>query len=235
MKRLILTVLLATLTMASCTATPVRSPSPSITGLPQPGMMEELYLDLASYAYEVHRWGGGMGSGWALNEDTLITAWHVVVNLPENGAMVTKGDKVWAITAINRLPGVDAAVVSVSGPPLKVARLGPAAVLGDTLFLCGSPHDTEEPVVTRGYMAGTYLTFDMIADGSALPGMSGGPVFNVNRQVIGMVVATTSGPGRSLALYITISEIIHALGEFEPGPARDVDPSGGGEGTLSTG
>ncbi len=181
-----------------------------------PGERGESYAYAASLSYEVHSIFG-MGSGWALDEDTLVTNWHVVEawqHMPNMPRWVEKGDTAWAVLSFERLPGMDGALVHVAGDPLTVGVVGIDPILGDWLLMVGSPHDSVTPIVTWGLMAGQYD--DTIAvDGAIIPGMSGGPVINQDGLVVGMNVATTLPPGRSLGLIIPMSEIMEALRELE--------------------
>lgn len=198
-----------------------------------PSERGESYAHAAALTYECHDiWG--MGSGWALDEDTLVTNWHVVerFNLDDGiPEWIEQGDKAWTIESIERLPGIDGALVHVIGDPLNVATVrqhGPE--IGEWLLMVGSPHDSETPIVTWGIGAGWYRLGEFAVDGAIIPGMSGGPVIDESGRVVGMNVATTLPPGRSLGIIIPIEEILDALGQLDSPPAGGTEGGGGGQG-----
>jgi S1-C subfamily serine protease len=184
-----------------------------------PGERGESYAYAASLTYEVHTLVG-MGSGWAWDEDTIITNWHVVdwgAENPDFPNWVEKDGIAWQIDCIERLDGIDAALVHVrDGPPLTVGAVANRSpVLGEWVLMAGSPHDSNEPCVTWGVMCGWYSLEEIAIDGAIIPGMSGGPVLNELGEVCGMNVATTLPPGRSLGLIIPIEEIMDAMAELD--------------------
>lgn len=198
----------------------------------QPSERGESYAQAAALAYEVHDlWG--MGSGWAWDEDTLVTNWHVVSRMNLDDAIpewVEKGDRAWVIVEIERLPGIDGALVHVEGDPLNVGKRGPSPRIGDWLLMVGSPHDSEDPIVTWGIGAGRYSPGAWAVDGAVIPGMSGGPVIDDQGRIVGMNVATTVPPGRSLGLIILMEEITSAVERLERERAAEPADRGGGSG-----
>lgn len=209
-----LTLLFCVLTLVACAALP------QVYTL-DIGERGESYAHAAALSYEVHH-AFGMGSGWAWDHDTLVTNWHVVSTiaaLPSLPSWVEQGNTEWVIDSIERLPGIDGALVHVIGPPLNVGQRGLDPILGDELLMVGSPHDSVTPVVTWGLVGGvygdSYSDKDMAVDGAIIPGMSGGPVVAKDGSIVGMNVATTSPPGRSIGIIIPLSEVLYALEELE--------------------
>jgi serine protease Do len=204
--RLIL--LFCTLTITACTYAPRQYDV-------QPGERGESYAHAAALAYEVHTLYG-MGSGWALDEDTIVTNWHVA-EMYEHcmPAYVERNGEAWQIVSVERAPGADVALVHVEGTPLVPARIGVNPVVGDWVLMVGSPHDSFTPIVTWGVVGGWYDPWSIAIDGSIIPGMSGGPVVNEDGLVCGMNVATTNGLGRALGIIIPISEVLDALERLE--------------------
>jgi S1-C subfamily serine protease len=199
----------------------------------RPSERGESYAHAAALTYECHDIMG-MGSGWAIDEDTLVTNWHVVSrwNLDDQWPeWVEQGDTGWAVASVERLPGIDGALVHVIGDPLKVAEVRPTGpTIGEWLLMVGSPHDSHTPIVTWGLGAGWYRPGEFAIDGAIIPGMSGGPVLDREGRVIGMNVATTVPPGRSLGIIIPIEEILDALGQLEQERASEPEDRGGGQG-----
>lgn len=203
-----------------------------------PSERGESYAQAATLTYECHG-AFGMGSGWAWDEDTIVTGRHVVVGwslTDQSPEWVEQGDQRWEITGIEMLPGIDGALLHVLGPPLRVPPVRAIdPEIGEWLLMVGHPHNSYSPIVTWGLGAGWYRRGVFAVDGAIIPGMSGGPVFDRDGRVVGMNVGTTTPPGRSLGIIIPITEILDALGELERERAAEPADRGGGQGDPGVG
>ncbi len=81
--------------------------------------------------------------------------------------------------------------------------------------MSGYPHANPSLIVTEGAVCGRWFFQDIAVDGSVIPGMSGGPVFNLQGEVIGLNTATTTGPGRHLGLFLPMTDIMQEMIEHD--------------------
>lgn len=140
------------------------------------------------------RTGNGIGTAFYIDNDTWLTAAHVV----EGKASVSlhNGSDELTATVLGRNRDADMALLSASGagiPPLAFSDLDSASV-GDPLFVVGYPLDiAEQSSVTRGVLSRILnhrsLGTVVVTDASANPGNSGGPLVDECGKVIGMIVA----------------------------------------------
>jgi serine protease Do len=136
----------------------------------------------------------GMGSGFIVDADgTVLTNAHVVEGADEVRVRLIdrrefKGKVVGADKA------TDIAVVKIEAKGLPVVKLGdPAQVkVGEWVLAIGSPFGFENTVTagivsatSRSLPDGTYVPF-IQTDAAVNPGNSGGPLFNLKGEVIGI-------------------------------------------------
>ena len=156
------------------------------------------------------RW---QGSGVAVTEDIVVTARHVVDG---SNYIITLNDgtEIKGIHAISH-KDYDIGFIKVDIPILKPAKFGSVkdCVLGQPVFVIGSPFGKQNfnsvtlGIISamqrdRGKFRGWQVTFQI--DAGANPGSSGGPVFNMNGEIIGIVVG---GPTRIFAGIVYIVPI----------------------------
>lgn len=141
------------------------------------------------------------GSAFYINHEQpyLITAAHVVHSVNAIGrdlvAVYSDGTESIVSVVAPRLPvqthpdysnTVDAAVVKVDrGSSSPSLRMGTASV-GQTVYVLGFSHDKSELNFAKGLVSSvtsTSATTDAYADN----GFSGGPVFNLQMELVGMV------------------------------------------------
>lgn len=170
----------------------------------------ERFSRAEQYTYRVLT-PSGTGSGWAIDEDTLVTAGHVILSTEAAELCVVLGDESWLVSSFEFIPGEDAALLEVVGPALNAlpVRMTPP-IGGEWVTLAGYP-GTTSIVVTEGAVAGSFGFGDNAVDGCVIPGMSGGPVIDMDGRVIGIITATTLPPGRSLGLFIPTSRVLKGI------------------------
>ena len=161
---------------------------------------------------ELHK--RGLGSGFVVGADGLImTNAHVVdgatqvtVKLPDRREYKAK------VLGIDKL--TDIAVLKIDAKGLKPVTLGDpsTAKVGDWVLAIGSPYGFENSVTagivsatSRALPEGTYVPF-IQTDAAVNPGNSGGPLFNMRGEVIGInsQIYSQTGGYQGLAFAIPI-------------------------------
>ena len=149
----------------------------------------------------------GLGSGVLVREDIVLTAAHVVGNADQIMVQFYDGEAQEAQTIrISRI--ADVALIQLSHPPThpQVAVLGNSdeVRIGDEIFVVGAPMGLPYSL-SRGVISGKETEKNLSNDGKSLEffqtdaaintGNSGGPMFNYNGEVIGIVssILTRSG------------------------------------------
>src|SRR2546421_1399996 len=154
----------------------------------------------------------GMGSGFIIQPDgVILTNAHVVEGADEVRVKLTdrrefKG-KVLGIDLVT-----DVAVVKIDAKDLQAVKLGdPAKIrVGEWVLAIGSPFGFENSVTagivsatSRSLPEGTYVPF-IQTDAAVNPGNSGGPLFNMRGEVIGINSQIYSGTGGYMGLAFAI-------------------------------
>ena len=156
----------------------------------------------------------GMGSGFIVESNgTILTNAHVVEGADEVRVRLTdrrefKGKVVGTDKA------TDIAVVKIEAKGLPVVKLGdPAQIkVGEWVLAIGSPFGFENTVTagivsatSRSLPDGTYVPF-IQTDAAVNPGNSGGPLFNLKGEVIGInsQIYSRSGGFQGIAFAVPI-------------------------------
>ena len=145
----------------------------------------------------------GLGSGFIVEPDGIIlTNAHVVQGADE--VLVRLPDRrEFKGTIVGVDPPTDIAVVRIDAKDLPTVRLGdPSKVkVGEWVLAIGSPFGFENTVTagivsgtSRSLPEGTYVPF-IQTDAAVNPGNSGGPLFNLDGEVIGINSAIYSRTG----------------------------------------
>ena len=147
------------------------------------------------------------GSGFILTEDGyVVTNYHVV----ENAASVTvttQSDESFRATVVGHDTTADMALLKVEAQNLQAVTLGSSSelVIGDMVVAIGNPLGTLNATQTVGYISGinrqistdnNYTTM-LQTDAAINSGNSGGPLFNMKGEVIGITTAKYSGTSSS--------------------------------------
>ncbi len=179
------------------------------------------------------------GTGFIYKKDSgkayILTNYHVVGSSSSLKVILSDDNSVDA-----RFVGgdeyLDIAVISISDKYVKnVVKLGSSnkAVLGDTVFTVGSPvGDEYRGTVTRGILSGKdrlvavsvsggtddYVMKLLQTDAAMNPGNSGGPLCNINGEVIGMnSLKLVKNEVEGMGFAIPIEDILAHLDTFEKG------------------
>jgi serine protease Do len=191
----------------------------------------------------------GAGSGFVISRDGLVvTNHHVVVGRDHFDVKLFDG-RDFEATVVGSDEETDVALLKLKdATKLPTVVLGKSDVLqvGDRVFAIGSPMGLESSVTTGivsakgrgslGLYRESYLDF-LQTDAAIGPGNSGGPLFNLNGEVIGINTAV-SGLGRGLGFATPIDQakwVIPQLkneGKVTRGwlgiSGRDVEPASSG-------
>ncbi len=162
----------------------------------------------------------GLGSGVVVSKDGLImTAAHVVQVADEVTVQLRDGRKL-AAKVVGSSMGADVALVKLEHPPdeLAVARLGDSdrAAIGDEVMIVGAPYGIAH-TLTLGHLSGRRQAQGLTGrdvpveflqtDAAVNQGNSGGPMFNTEGEVIGIVshILTQSGGSEGIGFAVAIN------------------------------
>jgi len=160
----------------------------------------------------------GLGSGVVISTDgKILTAAHVVQAADQVAVEFADGKKERA-HVVASYPRADVAIVQLDFPipGLVPAKLGnsDAVQVGDDVFIIGAPYGLSHSL-TVGHVSGKHLSKESIAglskvevfqtDAAINQGNSGGPMFNMAGEVIGIVsqILTTSGGFQGVGFAVT--------------------------------
>jgi S1-C subfamily serine protease len=161
--------------------------------------------------------GTSLGSGFLVSADgQVVTNYHVVRGAYPAVVKLPSGDVYDDISVIDYDVRRDLAVIKIKGFNLPTVRLGNSdeAKVGEHVVVVGNPEGLENSV-SDGLLSGIRDTekgskeYQISAPVS--PGSSGGPVFNLRGEVIGVVVSTLV-EGQNLNFAIPINYARGMLG-----------------------
>jgi serine protease Do len=156
----------------------------------------------------------GQGSGFIVGSDGIVlTNAHVVQNASEVTVKLTDRREFRA-KVLGTDPATDVAVLRIDAKNLPAVRIGnaKAASVGDWVVAIGSPFGFENSVTAgivsakgRSLPGDTYVPF-IQTDVAVNPGNSGGPLFNLAGEVIGInsQIYSRSGGYQGLSFAIPI-------------------------------
>lgn len=152
--------------------------------------------------------GAASGSGFVLTQDGyIVTNYHVVENATSITVNFLNGDS-FPATLVGGEAENDIAVLKINASGLTPVRLGSSAdlVVGESVVAIGNPLGELTFTMTGGMVSALDRTITM-SDGTALnvlqtdaainSGNSGGPLFNMYGQVVGITNAKYSNNGDS--------------------------------------
>ena len=161
----------------------------------------------------------GVGSGFIVSADGLVlTNAHVVQNA-EQVTVKLSDRREFQAKVIGSDPQTDVAVLKIDATGLPAVKLGSASDVrvGEWVVAIGSPFGFENTVTSgivsaksRALPDGTYVPF-LQTDVAVNPGNSGGPLFNLKGEVIGInsQIYSRSGGYQGLSFAIPIETALH--------------------------
>jgi len=178
-------------------------------GTPFDEMFEEFFKNHGINPHPRARQAQSLGSGFVVDPSGIvITNNHVVGDANDIVVIFTDGRKLKA-KVLGKDPKVDVAVLKVeSDKPLKTVKFGDSDKMrvGDGVMAVGNPFGLGETVTAgiisarnRNIDSGPYDDF-LQTDASINKGNSGGPLFNMQGEVIGINTAILSPSGGSIGI-----------------------------------
>ncbi|SMO45989.1 Do family serine endopeptidase [Ruegeria faecimaris] len=159
----------------------------------------------------------GLGSGFVLDEAGYIITNHHVVDDAATVTVRLNDDRAFEAEVIGTDPLTDIAVLKIdAGEPLQAVELGNSDVIrvGEDVVAIGNPFGLSSTVTTgivsakdRNISQGPYAEF-IQTDAAINKGNSGGPLFNMDGEVIGVNSAIYSPSGGSVGLGFAVTSNI---------------------------
>lgn len=168
----------------------------------------------------------GAGSGVIISEDGyIITNDHVIENATKINVTLRNGES-YEAKLIGKDDEVDVALLKIEAKGLKVAVFGDSSKLsvGDKAVAIGNPLGQLGGTVTDGIISALDRTvviddqaMNLLQTNAAInPGNSGGGLFNGQGELVGLVVAKSSGETvEGLGFAIPINDILDILPDLK--------------------
>ena len=218
------------------------------------GSISELYEEcLPSYVAlsVITTAGEGTGSGIVITSDGYIaTNYHVVEDAQSISAIMSDGTT-YEAEFIDGDELNDIAVIKVEAENLVTAKLGSSenSKVGDQVMAIGTPHSINyRGTMTSGYISalnrrfveqnanGTVkkVLYLIQTDTSVNPGNSGGPLFNMSGEVIGIVTLKIAGENyEGLGFALPLESVIDMINDIiRNGEITDPDAGGANQGAA---
>ena len=145
----------------------------------------------------------GNGSGVIISSDGYILTNNHVIKGAQKIKVVLRDGTEYEATLVGKDSKTDVAIIKIDAKNLKAANLGnsDALVVGELAIAIGNPLGRLGGTVTDGIISALEReikldnsTMNLIQTNAAInPGNSGGGLFNANGDLIGVVVAKSSG------------------------------------------
>ena len=185
---------------------------------------------IVSSVYGQTATGVASGSGFVLSEDGyVLTNFHVIEGASSVAVVLCDGSRYEAAVvgydSIN-----DIAVLKVDAVGLDAVKLGSSSdlIVGDQVVAIGNPLGELTSTLTVGYVSAKERTvstdgsiINMIQTDAAInSGNSGGPLFNMRGEVVGITTAKYSGASSSgatiegIGFAIPIDDVLEEIGEL---------------------
>lgn len=184
----------------------------------------------------------GTGTGFVYKKDNkygyLLTNYHVI-NGAKSIKVVLSNDESVEATYVGGDQYLDLAVIKISASKvLNVATIGSSenSKIGDTVFTVGSPEgSTYRGSVTSGILSGKDRIVSVAVDSSNVedyamkvlqtdaavnPGNSGGPLVNINGEVVGIIsMKIVDDEIEGMGFAIPIEDVMAHISDLESGKA----------------
>ncbi len=161
---------------------------------------------------------GGLGSGFLISDDGVIMTAAHVVQLAEDVAVRWANGEVSKASIVSSNPNADVAIIRAETIPESVTPLTLAdsdkVRIGEQVFIIGAPMSFAHSL-TVGHVSARRVPDDLFGgiepvellqtDAAINEGNSGGPMFNMSGEVIGVVshILSKSGGSQGLGFVVT--------------------------------
>ena len=210
------------------------------TQIPQSGPLTpaQVYAKNVQAVVSVHAkyqqgssYGESVGSGFLISADGYVVTNYHVVEGATSVEIATHDGKTLSAQLKGKDAANDVALLKVEGENLPYTTLGSsdALVVGEMVVAIGNPLGELTSTLTVGYVSAKDRVVN--TDGSVInmlqtdvainSGNSGGPLFNMNGQVVGITTAKYSGSSNSgatiegLSFAIPVDDIIGILSDLQ--------------------
>jgi len=214
----------------STTQTLRRTPDAPLPEIPEGSPFEDYFQDFFGRQRRgENRRASSLGSGFVVDPSGLIvTNNHVIADADEITAVFTDGSELKVTEVLGRDAKTDLALLRVEPKePLPAVKFGDSDKMrvGDWVMAIGNPFGLGGTVTVgvisatkRDIQSGLYDEF-LQTDASINRGNSGGPLFNMDGEVIGVNTAIISPTGASIGIGFavpanTASQIFEQLKSF---------------------
>lgn len=178
-----------------------------------PGTPLERYNDLSGNRLRMQR---SLGSGFIIDADGVVITNHHVIDGADEVEVVLQNGLVLDAQIVGSDPATDIAVLRVSSEqPLPVVQFGDseAARVGEWVVAIGNPFGlggslTAGVISARGREIGGAYDDYLQTDVAINRGNSGGPLFNMDGDVIGVNTAIFSPTGTSVGISFSVPSAI---------------------------
>ena len=202
--------------------------SPVGTASPLEELYAKCYPSYVAITVVTETGTSGAGSGIIMTSDGYIaTNQHVVENAKSISVILHDGTTVEA-DYVDGDELNDIAIIKVAKSGLKAAKIGHSSEtrVGEQVMAIGTPHSiTYRGTMTSGYISATNRLYAsqndngsiqkvvplLQTDTSVNPGNSGGPLFNMKGEVIGIVCMKLTGLYEGMGFAIPIDSVIDML------------------------
>ena len=166
--------------------------------------------------------GTSLGSGFIIHSDGLILTNHHVVEKAEKILVTLSDKKRFEAEVVGVDPKTDIALIRIKNPePLPFVQLGDSdrAEVGEWVMAIGNPFGLEQTVTVgivsaKGRVIGSGPYDDYIqTDASINPWSSGGPLFNIRGEVIGINTAINPS-SQGIGFAIPINQVKSVIGQL---------------------
>ena len=181
-----------------------------------PGQVYAQNVDAVVMVYSYSNASGGYfnpgtvtstGSGFFISQDGYLLTNHHVIEGAVNVTISTRNGQTHTAAIIGSDATNDVALLKVDAQNLPYVKIGSSAdlIVGDQVAAIGNPLGELTSTMTVGYVSGKErdvttdgTTINMIQTDAAInSGNSGGPLFNMKGEVIGITTAKYSGNSSS--------------------------------------
>jgi len=209
------------------TSTVVAAPADGGPVVPEGSPFEDFFNDFGAPGPQGPRRSNALGSGFVISEDGyIVTNNHVIEDADEIEVEFFSGKRLDA-KLVGNDPKTDIALLKVeSDEPLPFVNFGNSDVMrvGDWVMAVGNPlgqgFSVSAGIVSarNRELSGTYDDF-LQTDAAINRGNSGGPLFNMDGEVIGVNTAILSPNGGSIGIGFSmasnvVSKVVGQLKEF---------------------